>query len=458
LISHRHHQGSRPANVVTVSELNRRIKQILEQDLSFVWISGEVSNLRVPSSGHAYFTLKDNQSQLSAVLFKGQARRLTFRLEDGLVILGLGRVSVYEPRGTYQIIFEHLEPHGLGDLQLAFEQLKHKLSDEGLFDQKHKKKLPSLPKRIHIITSPIGAVIHDTISIIRRRFANMPVILIPTAVQGLTAPAEIVAAIQVFNQQTDAEVAILARGGGSLEDLNAFNEESVARAIHHSKLPIVAAIGHETDFTIADFIADLRAPTPSAAAELVVPKKQDLVDQINALQRRMMVAARSKIALDRRHLIDCRERLVDPRRKIFDGRLYLDDLNHRLATSFQRTLHGHQQTMLSTFSRLMQNPLRNRLRTSKRHNKQLNDNLLYFIKHHIKIKKWVIRNMASSLEALSPNAVLKRGYSITRALPQRSIVNDARLVNLNDAVEITLASGRLQCRIEGKENDGEKKL
>lgn len=458
MISHRHHQGSRPANVVTVSELNRRIKQILEQDLPFVWISGEVSNLRVPSSGHAYFTLKDNQSQLSAVLFKGQARRLTFRLEDGLVILGLGRVSVYEPRGTYQIIFEHLEPHGLGDLQLAFEQLKHKLSDEGLFDQKHKKKLPSLPKQIHIITSPIGAVIHDTISIIRRRFANMPVILIPTAVQGRTAPAEIVAAIQVFNQQTDAEVAILARGGGSLEDLHAFNEESVARAIHHSKLPIVAAIGHETDFTIADFIADLRAPTPSAAAELVVPKKQDLVGQINALQRRMMVVARSKIALDRRHLIDCRERLVDPRRKIFDGRLYLDDLNHRLATSFQRTLHGHQQTLLSIFSRLMQNPLRTRLRTSKRHNKQLNDNLLYFIKHHIKIKKWVIRNMDSSLEALSPNAVLKRGYSITRALPQRSIVNDARLVNLNDAVEITLASGRLQCRIEGKENDGEKKL
>ncbi|MBL0715566.1 MAG: exodeoxyribonuclease VII large subunit [Desulfosarcina sp.] len=445
-------------SVFTVTELNRRIKQILERAFPLVWIMGEISNLRIPSSGHVYFTLKDSEAQLSAVIFKGQARHLSFKPEDGRVILGMGRVSVFEPRGVYQIIIEYMEPKGRGDLQLAFEQLKQKLADEGLFDEKHKKPLPPLPRIIHVITSPTGAVIFDTINTIQRRFLNIPIVLIPTSVQGPNAPREIASAIALLNSQPDAQVAILARGGGSLEDLQAFNDERVARAIYKSEVPIISAIGHETDYTIADFTADLRAPTPSAAAELVVPVKMAFIEHVDALTRKLVLITRAAIDQQRQRLKNCRERLLDPRRKLYDGRLYLDDLTHRMEVSLQRTLRDRGRELSLSASRLAQNPLRGKIKIMKQKLEQITINNLYSIDNIIRSKKWVRQDMASRLSALNPLAVLSRGYSITRLLPQRTIIKNSRWVNVNQPVEITLASGSLLCRIEGKEDDGEKNL
>ena len=452
------HRSATPKTVYTVSELNRRIKQRLETDFPFVWIAGEISNLRRPPSGHLYFTLKDSQSQLNAVMFKGQARRLVAKLEDGLAVLGMGRISVYEPRGIYQLIIEYLEPKGLGDLQLAFEQLKRNLTAEGLFDPTGKKPLPSLPRKVHVITSPTGAVIFDTISIIQRRFANIPIVLIPTAVQGDGAAEEVIQAIAWLNERQDAEVAILARGGGSLEDLQAFNDERVARAIYHSHVPIISAIGHETDYTIADFVADLRAPTPSAAAELVVPEKKALKDRIEVLERQLGVAARANLNGNRDRLSNCRERLLDPRRRVYDGRLLTDDLIQRMSIGLRRTLHDSHSKLNAISSRLKLHLVRDKISNAKQKHKQIYSNILKINKLLISNNRWKSQILESRLAALNPLAVLERGYSITRKLPQRSIIRNTRQIDIDDRVEITLASGTLTGRIEGKDGDGAQKL
>ena len=447
-----------PQAVYTVSELNRRIKTLLENAFPFVWVTGEISNLRIPASGHVYFTLKDRQNQINAVIFKGQARHLAFEPEDGLSVLGMGRLTVYEPRGTYQIIIEFMEPKGVGNLQLAFEQLKQQLADEGLFDDKHKKQPPALPTKIHVITSPTGAVVFDIQRIVARRFANMPIAVIPTAVQGPNAVKEIIGAIELLNQQTDAQIAILARGGGSLEDLQAFNDEAVARAIHHSNVPIISAIGHETDFTISDFVADLRAPTPSAAAEMIVPEKNTLLEHIEALRHKLDLATQSIIKRNRRDLENLRDRLLDPRRRIYDGRLHLDDLTQRLSTSLHRLIRERRRELTLIASRLIQNPWHDRVKIVKRILEQKKFSLLYLIKNNVKNKKWMHQDAVSRLNALSPLAVLKRGYSITRSWPQKTIIKQAGHVKLQQSLEITLASGSLRCRVEGKKSDGEKNL
>ena len=261
--------------VYSVSELTQRLKGLLETQFPDVWVAGEISNLRPATSGHLYFTLKDSNAQLRAVCFRSQARYLKFKPRDGVSVIARGRLSVYEARGEYQLLVELLEPAGLGALQLAFEQLKAKLAAEGLFDTARKKPLPVLPRTVGIVTSPSGAVIRDILRVLRRRYRNMNALLYPVRVQGEGAAQEIVQAIEHLNRRGGVDVMILARGGGSLEDLWAFNEEDVARAIAASRIPIISGVGHESDFTIADFVADLRAPTPSAAAELVVHRKQD---------------------------------------------------------------------------------------------------------------------------------------------------------------------------------------
>ena len=447
-----------PQAVFTVSELNRRIKTILENAFPFVWVTGEIANLRIPASGHVYFSLKDHQNQINAVIFKGQARHLAFEPEDGLVILAMGRLAVYEPRGTYQIIVEFMEPKGLGNLQLAFEQLKQQLADEGLFDEQHKKHPPVLPHKIYVITSPTGSVVHDVIRIAARRFANMPIVLIPAAVQGPNAVKEIVEAIDLLNQQPDAQISILARGGGSLEDLQAFNNEGVARAIFNSRVPIVSAIGHETDFTISDFVADMRAPTPSAAAEMIVPEKIALSASIEMLRRKLGLATQVQFNNKRRDFENYRDRLIDPRRRIYDGRLRLDDLSYRLSINLHRLLRERQRELSLIVSRLVQNSWHDRVKRVKQKLEQMNYNILYLIAINLKNKKWTYQDAVSRLRALSPLAVLKRGYSITRSWPQKTIIKNARRVQLQQSVEITLASGSLRCRVEGKESDGKKNL
>lgn len=278
-------QSQAGRTIYSVSELTARIKSLLESNFPFVWVCGEVSNYRMPASGHCYFTLKDENAQIAAVVFRAQYRQARVTLADGMSIIGLGRLSVYEPRGNYQVILEYLEPAGLGALQLAFETLKRRLAAEGYFDPRHKKPLPFMPAKISVVTSPSGAVVHDIINVLSRRFPNLAIEIVPVNVQGPRAEAEIINALALVSQRADSDVVILARGGGSLEDLQAFNSESVAMAVFHCQIPVVSAIGHETDVTIADFIADLRAPTPSAAAELVAPEKKALLRQVAELDR-----------------------------------------------------------------------------------------------------------------------------------------------------------------------------
>ncbi|MBF8298615.1 MAG: xseA, partial [candidate division NC10 bacterium] len=284
-----------PPKIYTVSDLTTEVRALLEDSFSGIWVEGELSNFRHPSSGHMYFTLKDQESQIRVVMFRVANRQLKFQPRDGLAMLVYGALSVYEPRGEYQIVVEYMEPKGLGALQLAFEQLKERLQAEWLFDDSRKRPIPMLPGRIGVITSPTGAAIRDILQVLRRRFAGVDVLIHPVTVQGDQAAPEIVDAIRELNRRGGLDVLIVARGGGSIEDLWAFNEEVVARAIADSKIPVISAVGHEVDYTIADFVADLRAPTPSAAAELVVSKKDELAQRLDDLQARMAGVVRSRL-------------------------------------------------------------------------------------------------------------------------------------------------------------------
>ncbi len=296
-------------HIFTVSELTSRIKNLLEESFPSVWVEGEVSNCRMPSSGHIYFTLKDEQSQLKAVFFRGANQKIKFNVEDGLKILALGNISVYQRRGDYQLIVGLLQPKGIGELQLAFEQLKRRLQKEGLFSPEHKKPIPLFPRRIGIVTSPTGAAVRDIINVINRRFHQIEILINPVKVQGEGAGQEIAKAIDEFNEMGDMDVLIVGRGGGSMEDLWAFNEEIVARAIYNSKIPVISAVGHEIDFVISDFVADLRAPTPSAAAELVVGEMEQIIQKIRDFQTRIISALTNNLSLYKQEIDDFSERM-----------------------------------------------------------------------------------------------------------------------------------------------------
>lgn len=329
--------------VLTVTELTRQVQDALEATFDQLWVEGEISNLRRPASGHLYFTLKDEESQVRAVLFRPVARALKFDLEDGMHILCRARMNVYRPRGEYQLILDYAEPKGAGALQIAFEQLKARLQAEGLFDPAHKKPVPFLPSRIGVVTSPSGAVIRDILNITKRRFPSVGILIAPVRVQGAEAPAEIVEAIQHLNEIPGIDVIIVARGGGSLEDLMAFNSEGVARAIFASRIPVISAVGHEIDFTIADFVADLRAPTPSAAAELVVPRRGDLVQQVRTLSARAAHAGERFLKIRRERLEKLAERVRDPRRRLTDLRLGLDERFNNLAAAIARRVRADRE-------------------------------------------------------------------------------------------------------------------
>lgn len=437
-----------PKQILSVTDLTQKIKLLLEETFPIVWICGEISNLRIPGSGHAYFTLKDDKSQISAVMFRGQLRHLKFKLEDGTTIVGLGRISLYEPRGTYQIILEYAEPKGAGALQVAFEQLKRKLSQEGLFDAEHKSTLPFLPHTICVVTSPAGAAIRDILNIIQRRFPGINVEILPVNVQGDRAAEEIVHAIGLANRRGRADVIILARGGGSIEDLAAFNSELVARAIFGSIIPIVSAIGHETDFTIADFVADMRAPTPSAAAELTVPVKADLKARCADLYRRCADNCLRIVSRFRDELSHLRRSLVHPVKKIQELQLRLDDLTERL----------HRSTVIFVRQR--------RARSNEAYNKILLYNPIYYVdKYRSTVDMGVVKltqsfskriysnrsrlnTLHATLIALSPQAVLLRGYSITRLLPEQTIVTRADSVIKGQSLEILLAHGKLDATVD----------
>jgi exodeoxyribonuclease VII large subunit len=444
--------------IYSVSEITSAIKGLLEEQFPFIWVSGEISNFRIPSSGHCYFTLKDAGSQISGVLFKGQSRSLNFDLKDGISILGLGRISVYEPRGTYQIIFEYIEPKGIGELQVAFEQLKKKLFDEGLFDEGEKLPLPFLPKKISVITSPTGAVVHDILHVTHRRFPDMPIEIVPVKVQGDGAERDIADALCLLNSRMGTEVIILARGGGSLEDLKAFNSESVARAIFASTIPVVSAVGHEIDYTICDFVADLRAPTPSAAAEMVVPVKRELVLKHVELLSHLKRNLTRHVVRQKDRLEELTNRLVHPKKRIQDLRLRLDDITDRMIRSIFSLLHQKQDRLVWRKKSLMtNNPLQ--LVANNKEILYQNINILFkLIQLTILQHRSTLREYVAQLYTLSPMAVLKRGYSITRTIPRADTVRDPDTVFIEQELEIILEKGILICRVERKSADGKKDL
>ncbi len=438
--------SSRP--IYTVSQLTAEVKSLLERNFEHLWVEGEISNLRLPSSGHLYFTLKDESAQVRGVMFRLQNRLLKFEPADGLQVVCYGRLTVYEPRGEYQIVVEYMEPKGLGALQLAFEQLKEKLSQEGLFDPAHKKSLPHLPQKIGIVTSPTGAAIRDILQIIDRRFANVHILLYPVRVQGAGAAQEIAQAIQELNQWPGIEVLIVGRGGGSLEDLWAFNEEIVARAIYSSRVPVISAVGHEVDFTIADFVADLRAPTPSAAAELVVRNKVELVQSLESLGRRLGKAGLAALEARQERLLSLGHRLVDPRRRLSDQRLRMDDIFSRLSNSIQQSLlRKAERLRLKADSLILLHPGRRAAEHTHRL-VQLSRRLTLALRVELRFFRQRTEGYMGKLQTLSPLAVLERGYSIARVLPSKKVVRRASMLKAEDRVNVKVHRGEFIARVE----------
>lgn len=433
--------------VLTVTQLTRDIKRLLEEKYPIVWISGEISNLRIPASGHAYFTLKDSTAQIAAVMFKGQRRNLNFELEDGALIVAMGRLSVYEQRGTYQIILEYVETQGLGALQIAFEQLKHKLAAEGLFDTSIKKPLPYLPSAIGLITSPTGAVIRDMLHVIRKRFSTMAIEIMPVRVQGHEAQAEIVKALALANRRHSCDVLILARGGGSLEDLAPFNSEAVARAIHASQVPVISAVGHETDFTIADFVADMRAPTPSVAAEIVLPVKSELADRIMELQRRCYQSALLSMQQKKREFFLVQRSLAHPAKKVQELQMRIDDLVRQLQSNFFAFIKQQRSEFEMLNWRIRELfPSRTMVQAEARRTKA-SDTLVFLIQKNLSQiqEKW--RTCHLKLELLHPERPLQKGYSITRTVTDHKVVTNAETTALGDELEVLLHKGVLRVNV-----------
>jgi exodeoxyribonuclease VII large subunit len=436
--------------ILTVSEVSERIKIVLEDTFYDVWVEGEISNLRTPTSGHSYLTLKDEQSQLRAVLFKMQRRYLRFDPKDGMLVIARGRISLYEPRGEYQLAIDYMEPKGIGALQIAFEQLKARLAQAGLFDPSHKRPLPALPRCIGIVTSPTGAVIRDMLQILRRRFTNLHVCVYPVRVQGEGAAQEITQGIAALNRYPGIDVIVVARGGGSLEDLWAFNEETVVRAIYASNIPVISAVGHEVDYTIADFVADVRAPTPSAAAELVIRNKLELHAELQVMTQRLQRAMQHRLETLRARLEACQQRRVlkDPWAPLRTLEQRLDELNARLARSMHGRLRLAQEALergeaaITHLSPLMLvSLLRHRVET-------LAQRLVAAQAGHVRRGREELERLTGTLQALSPLAVLARGYSICRQQTNGQVIREAHTVAPGMHVDVMLWQGSLQCTVE----------
>jgi exodeoxyribonuclease VII large subunit len=441
--------------ILTVTALNENIKRLLEASFDTLWVGGEISNLRKPASGHMYFTLKDEKSQIRAVIFRyphmqrslSWSRPSRFDLEEGMSVICCARVSVYHPRGEYQLIVEAIEPKGVGALQMAFEQLKARLQAEGLFESARKKPIPFLPRKIGVITSPTGAVIRDILNITARRFPSVDIVIAPVRVQGPEAPAEIVSAISDMQEAGDVDVIILARGGGSLEDLAPFNDEGVARAIYRSRIPVVSAVGHEIDFTIADFVADLRAPTPSAAAELVVPVKRDLSASVEKLHMRMLNHKRRMMERLNERMALLNVRLKDPRKRIDDFRLLVDDRLERLRLALEHRRAMIRPGLRHLEVRLMYVSPLSMIRERRFVLENLRKDMIAEWNKEVGQLKNRMESDMAILDTLSPLAVLKRGYSIVRKLPEGFIVRVAGSVPVDGDLEIKVSQGSLRAKV-----------
>jgi exodeoxyribonuclease VII large subunit len=436
----------------SVTELTARISNVLAVQFANLWVEGEVSNYHAAQSGHLYFTLKDAKAQVKCVCFRNQAIRLKFRPEDGLKLLVRGSIGVYEPRGEYQIYVEHIEPSGIGALQLAFEQLKKRLKAEGLFDEARKKPLPLLPRRIGVITSPKGAAVRDIIRILRRRFPNLHLIVYPVRVQGDGAAEDIVAALKYFNRKQLVDVILLARGGGSIEDLWAFNEEIVARAIASCTIPVVSGVGHEADFTIADFVADVRASTPSAAAEIVVQSRQEFQRRLQELEHKISQQMRYQLLEWRHHLKELTTHMGFRRLEelLRQHRQQTDELTSRLGVALQVRIERlrHRYTIAGT--RIASFDLRARIRTLGLRLIQRSAELGVRMERLLVGKIQRLDRLRLQLEERSPLRVLERGYAICTDAAG-NVVRAADQVAIGAEVNVQLARGRLGAEVRRRD-------
>jgi len=439
--------------VWSVSELTSRIRDLLAATFPDIWVEGEISNCHEAQSGHVYFTLKDARAQVRCVCFRNQVRLLKFRPEDGLHVTVRGSVSVYEPRGEYQIYVEHVEPVGVGALQLAFEQLKKRLEAEGLFDPARKKPLPVLPRRIGLVTSPRGAAVRDVVRILRRRFPNVHLILFPVRVQGEAAAGDIVEAIRHFNRPPAVDVLILARGGGSLEDLWAFNEEAVARAIGASAVPIISGVGHEADFTIADFVADVRASTPSAAAEIVVRTRQEFDHHLAQLEQKMYQRVRYLLLEWRHRLQDLAAhpgfRRLEDLLRVY--RQQADEFIARLALALHGQLERARRRFTVAQTRIAAFDLRARIAALRLRLEQRSGDLRVRVDRLLVPKRQRMERLMLQLDERSPLRMLERGYSIVYDTAG-NLIRAAEQVAVGDEVAIQLARGRLAAEVKKKES------
>lgn len=446
--------GSMPErNVYTVSRLNREARLLLERGLAVVWVEGELSNFAQPASGHWYFSLKDRDAQVRCAMFRQRNIGVGFTPRTGQQVLVRGRVSLYEPRGDYQLIAEHLEEAGIGALKREFERLKAKLAAEGLFATERKRPLPRFPKRIGVVTSPSGAAIRDILHILRRRFPPAAVLIYPTSVQGAAAIPEIVAAINLASQRKECDVLIVARGGGSIEDLWCFNDESVARAIHASSIPIVSGVGHEIDFTIADFVADVRAPTPSGAAELVVPDRRAYLDLLSRTAGRLIVATRRELRTLAARLDGLRTRLklVHPGMRVLQQEQRLDELEQRMARALRACVQNRRSRVSELIAELMRHSPEHLIREYQLKHENLSERIRHALRDRLAQAEHRLNMAARTLHNVSPLATMDRGFAIITRVPDGKLITEAATVSVGDELNVRLARGQLRARVTGKE-------
>jgi exodeoxyribonuclease VII large subunit len=435
-----------------VRDLVAAVRTHLEREYSDIWVEGEISNFRAHDSGHLYFTLKDQDSQIKAVMFRSQARLLRFRPDNGMQVILRGRVTIYEGRGELQLSAEYLEPKGAGALQVAFEQLKAKLQAEGLFEAARKKPIPHLPRCIGVVTSPQAAALRDILNILRRRHHTANVLIYPAQVQGENAAGEVTAGLKYFNRVRNVDVIIVARGGGSAEDLAAFNDEALARAVVASEIPVISAVGHETDFTIIDFVADLRAPTPSAAAELVIRSLQELEDQADGLRQRLARAVRYRLLMAKQVLTEAAQHGAFAR--MMDGinqrQQRLDDLTFRLEKSERRLIEQHHRRWERASAAVRHYDARRVLAGIERDLTSHTAALAGAMKAALLRHRSRLQTLEHQIKALSPLAILERGYALVFDASGKLVKSSAQ-VDVGDEISATLAQGSIAARVEKKE-------
>ena len=442
---------SQGPKVYGVHELTEEIRELLEGNLDFVWVEGEISNFSAPRSGHYYMVLKDKNAQIRAVMFRVQARYLKFLPENGTKVIAQGRVGVYAPRGEYQLILDYLEPIGVGALALAFDQVKNKLAKQGVFDKEVKRPLPFLPKRIALITSPTGAAVRDFVNVIQRRFANLEISILPVRVQGEQACGDMIKALEAVNRDLHVDVIVLTRGGGSLEDLWAFNEEALALAIRRSRIPVVSAVGHEIDVTICDLASDFRAPTPSAAAELMVSEKEALKKRLDDLQSRLVAMMGQHQSHGKQVLEKLKNRLQDPRKRLADAWIHLDDLQQRLFRLMRLVLHHNRMALGEKLNALRIHSPQGMIASARQNLDFQRTSLVRATEAKLRALQMDLILLEKGLGDLNPMAILNRGYSIAFHLPEKRILKETSNVHQGDQVMVLLGDGRLTCRVETAE-------